>query len=247
MSAVDLFTLADLKMQVALNLGATDDLSLAKCGKYINRALVRFSEMGEWSWQRVYAQPFPDSVTTTTSNGVADYTVKECLRITNLYMRTPIQRRLVMLGERDFRRMYPNDTATGTPYYYTQRGRSGSAPDGYNSQKIGLYPIPDGSYTLLWDGVRAITLLSSDTDDVRVVTGMPVRMVDILIEMATAIGWKEIDDGDAAVQMNEVLMRLKAAYADDTHDIEDVHVLSPLDGDNLDKIFDPILPPAFGE
>jgi len=117
MSAVDLFTLADLKMQVALNLGATDDLSLAKCGKYINRALVRFSEMGEWSWQRVYAQPFPDSVTTTTSNGVADYTVKECLRITNLYMRTPIQRRLVMLGERDFRRMYPNDTATGTPYY----------------------------------------------------------------------------------------------------------------------------------
>lgn len=235
-------------MQVALNLGATDDVSLAKCGKYLNRALLRFQEMGIWSFQQVYEQPFPDPVTTTTTAGVKTYSVKECLEITSLFMSTPIQRRLVLLGDREYRRMYPNDTANGTPYYYLRRGRSGLvSPATFNILKIGLYPIPDAAYTLKWDGYKKIVLLSADTDDVRTVSGIPEPLVDLLIEMATAVGWKEIDDGDAAAQMQECLQRLKGAYNDDNHSIEDVHVLSPLDGDNLDKIFDPILPPNFGE
>lgn len=245
MSATDLFTLADLKTQVCLNLGATDDISMAKAGKYINRALIRFSEMGEWSWQRVYAQAFPGATSVTVASQF-EYSVRNCLRITSLYMASPIQRRLVLQGDRDFRRMYPNATATGTPYYYVQRGRTADSTN-KDIQKVGLYPIPDAAYTLLWDGVKPISLLSADTDDVREVTGMPVRMVDILIEMATAIGWKEIDDGDAAVQMQEVLTRLKGAYADDNHDVEDVQILAPFEGESLDKIFDPTLPPNFGE
>jgi hypothetical protein len=248
MAADSLFLLSDLKTQVGLNLGATDDVSLAKAGKYINRALLRFSELGEWSWQAVYAQAFPGATAVTVASQDT-YNVKGCLRIASLYMASPIQRRLVMQDDRSFRRMYPNATAVGTPYYYMHRGRGGntSSPAAYDTLKVGLYPIPDAAYTLLWDGVRPITLLTADTDDVRIVTGMPVTLVDILIEMATAIGWKEIDDGDAAVQMQEVLTRLKAAYADDTHDIEDVHILAPFEGDALDKIFDPTLPPNFGE
>lgn len=249
MSAVDLFTLADLQLQVGLNLGATDDVTLAKCAKYINRALIRFQEMGIWSFQQVYEQSFPGGIGgSVTVNGTKTYSVPECLEITSLFMSSPIQRRLVMLGDRDYRRMYPNDTATGTPYYYLRRGRSGLvSPATFNILKIGLYPIPDAAYTLKWDGYKKITLLSNATDDIRAVSGIPEPMVDLVIEMATAIGWKEIDDGDAAAQMQECMSRLGGFYQDDNHSIEDVHVLAPLDGDNMDKIFDPILPPNFGE
>lgn len=249
MSAVDLFTLADLKLQVGLNLGATDDVSLAKCGKYINRALIRFQELGIWSFQQVFEQDFPGGASgTVTIANTKTYSVPECLEITSLFMSSPIQRRLVMLGDRDYRRMYPNDTATGTPYYYLRRGKSGLiSPATFNILKIGLYPIPDAAYTLKWDGYKKLTLLTSDTDDVRTKSNIPETMVDLLIEMATAVGWKEIDDGDAAAQMQECLGRLKGFYSDDNHSIEDVHVLSPLDGDNLDRIFDPTLPPNFGE
>lgn len=247
MAATDLFAFSDLKTQVALNLGATDDVSMAKCGKYINRALLRFQEMGEWSWQRVYEQPFPGATSVTVA-GTKTYSVKNCLRITSLYLSSPLQRRLVLLDDRVYRKRFPNDTAQGTPYYFMLRGRGGNtaSPAAYDTLKVGLYPIPDSAYTLLWDGVKPITLLSADTDDVRVVTGMPITLVDLLIEMATAIGWKEIDDGDAAVQMQEVMSRLAAAYSDDNHDIEDVHIMSPFDAEDIDKLYDPTLPPQYG-
>ena len=143
--------------------------------------------------------------------------------------------------------MYPNDTATGTPYYWRLAGRSNASTSALDTLKVGLYPIPDAAYTLKWDGVRRITLLSADSDDVRVVTGMPVNLVDVLIEMATAIGWKEIDDAAASEQMQEVLIRLKGAYSDDQHNIEDRLIMAPFESDEIDRYFDPQLDPRFNE
>lgn len=59
MAANSLYTLAELANLVCLNVGAVDDITQAKAKKNINRALVRFAEMGEWPWQKVYAQDFP--------------------------------------------------------------------------------------------------------------------------------------------------------------------------------------------
>ncbi len=109
--------------------------------------------------------------------------------------------------------------------------------------KIGLYPIPDAAYTLLWDGIKPISLVTAASEDIREITGMPVSMIDILIEMATAIGWKEIDDQDQGAQMQEVLLRLKAMYSKDNHSLEDVHVMRGFDDDMVYR--DPVLPPQF--
>lgn len=220
---------------------------MAKAGKHINRALIRFAELGEWEFQKVYEQDFPGATTVTVA-GTKTYNVKNCLRINSLYMTSPIERRLTLIGDREYRRLYPNDTLRGTPHSYLHRGRAGNtaSPAAYDTLKVGLYPIPDAAYTLKWDGVRPITLLSADTDDVRIVTGMPVNLVDILIEMATAIGWKEIDDGDSAVQLEEVLARLKGAYNDQNHDIEDRMRMAPFESEDADRFRDPVLPPEYG-
>src|ERR1044072_3001274 len=122
MAATDLFTLAQLADQTCQNLGATDDISQAKAKKYVNRALIRFSELGEWSWQRGYDLPFPTSTSTTTTASQKEYSVVNCLRIESLYIASPIQRRLILLPDRNYRKMSPNDTATGTPYYWRLAG-----------------------------------------------------------------------------------------------------------------------------
>lgn len=241
MAANDLFTLAQLADQVCNNLGAVDDVTQTKARKFINRALLRFTEMGEWSWQRVYDQSFP-----TIVGGTKVYGVPSCLRIESLYLSSPIQRRLILLQDREYRRRYPNDTATGMPYYYRHAGRSNTGSN-VDTLQIGLYPIPDTVYTFKWDGVRAITMLTSDTQDIRNITGMPTFMVDLVVEMATAIGWKEIDDADAATQMQECMVRLKAAYGKDQHDIDDRHIMAPFETEDLDKHFDPQLDPRFNE
>lgn len=235
-----LYTMADLQLQVGLNLGATDDVTLAKAAKYVNRALLRFSEMGIWSWQKVFGQSFPGT-TSVTISGTADYSVKNCLEMHSLYFDPAGSQwgRLTLMGDREFRQCYQNPIATGRPYLYLHRGRVNSSTE-KDVLKIGLYPVPDAAYTLKWDGIKPITLLTGATQDVREQTGMPSHLIDLLIEMATAIGWKEIDDADAATQMQEVMIRLKNAYNRDNHSIEDVNIMRGFDSEDYYR--DPQLP-----
>lgn len=187
---------------------------------------------------------FP-GLTAVTVAGTRTYNVRNCLRITSLYIASPLERKLRLLDDREYRRRYPNDTMQGTPYWYLNRGRGAVDANNLDILKIGLYPVPDAAYTLLWDGIRPINLLVSDSDDIRLITGMPSNLVDIVIEMATAIQWKEIDDAAAATQLQEALMRLKGAWESGSHDIEDRHIMASFDED-MDYA-DPVLPPNYNE
>ncbi len=236
MAATDLFTLSDLALQVGNNLGAVDDLSLEKCKKYINRALVRFSELGSWSWQYQYG------ATLSTVAAQEEYSITSVLKLNSVYTSGPTQRTLKLIEDRAFRAMYPNNTSSGTPYYWRRMGASTSTA---NTIKIGLYPIPDGTYTIKYDYVKPITLLTSDSDDIRLITGMPMNLVDLVIEMATAVGWKEIDDKDSSAQMKECLSRLAAAYGDDQSEIDERLIMSPMESDDFNRFYDPVLPSSY--
>ncbi len=239
MAASDIFTLAQLADQVAHNLGSLDDITEAKCKLYVNRALMRFSEMGDFSWMRVYQQYF------NTVIGQEKYVLPGVKKLESIYLSSPIQRRLTLLEDRRFRQLYPNNTATGQPYYYREMGWYNAAA--VDSLQIGLYPIPDTVVTVKYDCVAAMTLMANDTDDVRKITNMPTHMVDLVIEMATAIGWKELDDADAQTQMNECIKRLSSAYQEDQYSLDDRLIMAPLDNYDFDKFMDPTLGPNFSD
>lgn len=236
MSATDLFTLADLSNEVCLNVGDTSDVTQAFARKWINRALIRFSEVGYWPWQYAYQQ----SVSTVAAQTTVDIT--NAIKVTSLYMSSPIQRNLVLVEDRQFRAMFPNDTFTGCPYFYHVYGNSYTTA---NTLKLALYPIPDAIYSLKFDVIRPINLLSSDTDDIRVVTGMPSNLVDLVVEMATAIGYKADDDVKSGEQMKEAMLRLQQAYEDATTQINDRLIAAPF-GD-YDTVADamPLFPPQY--
>lgn len=233
MASDSLFTLADLAEQVSLNIGSVDDYTLAKAKKWVNRALIRFSENKMWSFQYRYGQ------TLSTVALQEEYSISGSLKVNSIYSTGPTQRRLTLIEDRTFRAMYPNNTANGNPYFWR---RTGSSLTVANTIKIGLYPIPDTIYTLKYDAVYPIIMLTSDTDDVRVVNGMPSTLVDLLIEMATAIGWTEIDDSEAQNKLKECLVRLEAAYGQDESEIDDRMVMSPMEIEDSNRFYDPVLP-----
>lgn len=188
-------------------------------------------------------QAFPGATSVTVA-GTANYAVRNCLFMQSLYFDPTNSNvgRLQLMDDREFRRLYQQANAQSRPYLYMHRGRTNTstAKDVLN---IGLYPIPDAAYTLQWDGIKPITLLTATTDDVREVTGMPVTMVDVLIEMATAIGWKEINDQESSPQLQEVLMRLKSLYGKDNHSIEDSMIMRGFEDE--DYFRDPTLPASY--
>lgn len=231
-----LYTTTGLKAQVAKNVGSTDAITLSDAEIWLQRALIRFMELGEWSWQKVYDQEIY-----TVANSKTVY-VPNALKIYSLFMSSPIQRKLVLIEDRKFRQMYPNDTFTGSPYHWRTAGRSKFNPD---TLEIGLYPIPDAVYTLKYDGVRSISMPISVSQDIRTVTGMPTNLVDLVIEMATAIGFKGDDDRKASEQMSEALLRLERAYANDQSEIDDRLVAAPFEEGDANSLADPLLPPQY--
>jgi hypothetical protein len=159
-------------------------------------------------------------------------------------MATPIQRTLTLIEERRFRELYPNSNFSGAPFYWR---RAGQSKTNLNSQIISLYPIPDAIYALKWDGIKEMTLLSADTDDIRAVTGMPSKYVNMIIELATSIGFKELDDSQYGEQFQECLLRLKGLYGDDQTEIDDQLVFATLDNFDSNFFQDPILPPQYNQ
>lgn len=236
MAANDLFSFSSLKLQVGENVGDQSDLTLEQAGKWINRALLMFSEVGEWSWQRLYNQ------SVNTMAGTATVELAGVLRVESIYTQTPLQRKLTLIEDRLFRIRFPNATATGTPYYWRIAGRKRADTD---TQIIGLYPIPDSIYTLNYDCVKPITLLVDDTDDIRTDTGMPSVYVNLVVELATALGMKADDDVKAKEQLEECVVRLESFYQKDQNQIDDRLITRPQESEDLNRFFDPVLPPNF--
>lgn len=243
MAANDLYTQIDMATQVALNYGDTSDITIEKAKKWLNRGLVLINEAGDWSWARVFGEELTTvasqeiySLTPTSSN-----TIK---KLESVYMSSPIQRRLKMVEDRQFRRLYPNNTATGTPFFYRKAGKDRTAVD---TLKIGLYPVPSGVYTIKYDFVSNIPLLVAETDDPRKVCGMPTSLCELLIDIATAIGFRELDDAVYQSAFAEVVERIAQAYRDDYSEIEDSFVMAPMESSDIDKFFDPVLTPYFNE
>lgn len=234
MNPSTLYTVRGLIEQVCENVGSTDSVTQAQARRWLNRALIRFMELGQWPWQKFYGEDV------STIANEATVIIPNTLEITALFMRSPYQKKLDLIEDREFRAKFPNDTFTGCPYFYRMNGVNTANP---NSLVIGLYPIPDAVYDLKFDGIRPIVLPNSDSQDIRSVTGMPSTLVDVLIDMATAIGFRSDDDKKAQELLAESLARLERAFGMNDSKIDDHLVMAPFGGSDPVLTGDPLFPP----
>lgn len=243
MAANSLYQLSDMAEQVAENYGDTSDITITKAKKWINRAGIIFSEVGDWRFLNVYGE----ILSTVVSQELYEVTpsgTNKVNKILTLYSSQPIQRRIQLIEDRQFRRLYPNNTATGFPYYYREAGRSTTVLD---VPIIGLYPIPDSIITLRYDFKRQIPMLINDTDDPRLAWGMPQHYCELVIDLATAIGFRELDDSMHGEAYQEAMSRIAGAYKDDGANVENRFVFAPMESEDMDRFFDPMLDPRFYE
>lgn len=238
MAADSLYSLLDIATETAQNYGSTDDITIAKAKKWVNRALLRVAEMGPWSWTMVY------DTSLATVSGTETYSLASGVKkVHALWVQDTARRKLRLIDDRRFREIFTqNTTPQGTPLYYRDYGRNAST--GY--KMIALYPVPNAILTLKYDYEREITLLVDNTDDVRVDSGLPAHMVDALIELATAIGYREQDDSDYASAMAEAIQRWQRLKEEDLTEIDD-NFRAAAFGDVDSSWGDPVLPPKYGE
>lgn len=236
MNPAQLYTIRGIVRQVCQNVGSLDETTQEQAYTWVNRALIRFSELGEWSWQKFYGE----SLTTVASQAIV--TLPNVFKVTSMFMASPYQKKLVMIEDRQFRAQYPNDTFTGCPYFYRTAGTSKSNADAI---ELGFYPIPDAAYTINYDGVRPIALPTSLSQDIRQYTGMPANIVDIVIDMATAIGYEADDDVNEGPRFARAVARMEAAYQKDQSQIDDRLVMSPFGEVDAYQMQDPLFPPQY--
>lgn len=236
MNPSQLYTIRGMIRQVCQNVGSLDEQTQEQAYVWINRALIRFSELGQWSWQKFYG----DTVDTVVNEAIV--TLPNVFEVTSMYMASPYQKKLVLIEDRQFRAQYPNDTFTGCPYFYRLTGTSKSNADAID---VGFYPIPDSTYTIKFDGVRPISLPTSLSQDIRQYTGMPANIVDIVIDMATAIGYEADDDVDESSRFARAVARMEAAYQKDQSKIDDRLIMSPFDALEAAELAMPQFPPQF--
>lgn len=236
MNPSQLYTIRGIVRQVCQNVGSLDEQTQEQAYTWINRALIRFSELGQWSWQKFYGESI------NTVSGQAIVTFQDVFEVTSMYMAAPYQKKLVLIEDRQFRAQYPNDTFTGCPYFYRLAGTSKSVE---NAIEIGFYPIPDAVYTISYDGVRPIALPTSLSQDIRQYTGMPANIVDIVIDMATAIGYEADDDVDENSRFMRAVARMESAYQKDQSKIDDRLIMSPFDAMDASQLAEPQFPPQY--
>lgn len=237
MAANSLFTLSELATQVANNYGATDDVTIAKAKQWINRALMRMRRRGQWQFLEVLGGSF----STVASQEV--YVMDTSILKINALWTKDTNRKLVLLDNREFREsIVDGEDSTGDPSTYRLAGRD-TATGGL---KIALWPVPSSATTIYVDSQKTIPLLTADSDDIRLITGMPDHYIEAVIDLASALGSKERDDGDYQAEIQEAELHVQALWLEDQTQLDDDLTSREFSSSYVIDSDDPVLPTKFG-
>lgn len=150
--------------------------------------------------------------TTNTSSGTAEYTLTETniKKLLNLRISTDgSEKRLSPVSYNGFTHSYPHvdSTETGCPDVYYPTGRSSTY-----QLKVTLFPVPDATYSLLYDFYKEPTDMSDDAD----VPVFPTAYHDMLVDYVLWKSYQHDRDMETAgiykAQFDQNLNQMKGDY-----------------------------------
>lgn len=232
----ELYRFENVVFDVARQYGNESQLSRDRIGRIVNRAAVLVAgDDRDWSWMHVID-------TFTTATGVEEYTLNADVRdILQMWKtgsnRGPIDR----IGPKQFRRFVPDTTVyNGVPRMWDDRG-----VDSSGSKIISLFPIPSGAYTINYQYFKHITPIRNNQVDVRSWWGMPPNVIECVIQMATALTFKGMDDARYKAERAEAEAMVQNAFMADQRKGATVIRVPSEDPDNAFSD-GPMLPPTWG-
>jgi len=235
MGAADLFTLQDIATEVGQTYGSTDTITLAKCKKWINRALVDISGFGPWPFLK------DGDETLELEDDTSEYTLPCVVKeIRKLYYRDNDDYSLNYVPyDRWIDVIVDDQDADGTPTHYTIVGW-----DQYtHGWKIRLWPQPSAAKTLYVSADKYIALFDSDKDDLR--DRMPETMLPVVIAIAEKYALRDLNEITELQRDQQVEMLLTKAQGKHFNKKDMRHRARAHDGSDADPYRDPRLPPNY--
>lgn len=186
--------LTDIRTEVRTRLGvsSTDStLTDTVLTSLINAANRKLSLIHDWPWLVT-----TDATLTATVSGTRIYTPATNWRKTQFLIADESQQ----LKPKQPQDIWRYSEQTGRPNFYAVQGGS-----------IIIAPTPDAVYTLDHIYIKDVTLLSSDTDE----PDVPMWGLDLLIEGATILAAKRLNDSQLAGQMQVEYMQTLVTLQDE--------------------------------
>ena len=203
----ELFRLEDLAYDVGFNSGNTGSQGIERGVRLLNRAAILIAGHDKrWSW--LYAK---DSVLTEV--GQEEYSLACDVReLTSMWMEGSYRQKLDRIPTTQFTQLEPQSSSvTGTPRLYDLRG-----VDSSGNKVISLYPVPSvGSIEVFYRYYRQLLPLTDQQKSVISGWGMPVNLVPVLIEVATALSFQGLNDTRYNDQFTIANGSIESAYAAD--------------------------------
>lgn len=231
----DLYTADDLATEICEAFGASDQVTRNKAYRCLNRALRIVVRKGRWPFFRV-----EDELVTTTTN-VERYKLRSAIKLPEfLHLRDPAVK-IKMIGLRELRKMYPNNVQlTGVPLFW----RICDYNEQSQSYQIGLWPIPDGTYSIYMDADKNPIFLQDRDDDIRS-TGLPEEMIETVIDIAIALMYEKNNVALYNQKLSMAMAQLDEDYYRLGNHLDDDMNAREYSGLDYLKKFDPILPPGY--
>lgn len=206
-----LYRFKDLAFDVASNFGNVTDQSQERMCRLINRAAVRIAgNKRRWSWLMTKDYFL-------TSDGIEEYSLNQDVAIPQMFwMEGANRQKLDRIPSVRFRELVPNSTEdSGNPRLYDYAG-----VDSSGCKVVTLWPIPSGELEIYYR-YRRFTLPIQDKEaNVWSRWGMPPNIIECLIEYATALAWKGVDDRRHTEQLLQAEAMVEDAYVADQENLD---------------------------
>jgi len=218
-----LYRFKDLAFDVAQNFGNTTQQSQDKAARMLNRAAVRVAGNNRrWTWLMI-----KDSF--HTSQGIEEYSLNQDVAVTQMFwMEGSNRQKLDRIPSARFRELVPNSTEdSGNPRLYDFAG-----VDSSGCKVVTLWPIPGGDLEIFYRYRRFILPIQDKEANVWGRWGMPPNVMECLIEYATALMFKGVDDRRHNEQLGQAEAMVLDAYAADQENLDTTQRI-PFDHDQF--------------
>ncbi len=209
---------------VALNYGNTSAQAIEKMKRLLLRAAIRISteKNRRWSWL-VVTKSF------NTIAGEDEYALSSSVKAAPsiFFVKGSNKRKLRRIPSRSFIESVPDRSDdSGNPTFYDFEGVNSNG-----CRVVSLWPTPSGVEEIFYRGKRVIQPIVNDEADIRAAWGMPEDVIEALIEYATALAWKGMNDSRYQEQMGEAQELLDRAYAADQENVDTKKRAPMIDGE----------------
>lgn len=181
----ELYKFENVILDIARQFGNESQKSQDRIARLVNRAMTLvIGANRQWRFLKKVE-------TITTSASVSEYTLNTDVEEILLFWKTGSHRGpLTRIPEGQFRAFVPDESVyTGIPNLWDDEG-----VDSNGSMVVSFWPIPSGAVEIKYQYYRRLVPLRNPQQNLIAVWGVPPRVIEAIIQMATALTFKGIDD-----------------------------------------------------